>query len=128
MAEVVFDPELMRNIKIIYGDANLDGRTLKQIHATWQTNPDIIRSTARQKMGNLSAPISFSVSKTAAPTPTLKPQQQEIADDDLRGVKSFGAAFREARKRGLKQFKWGKGVYGTQLAANGVKNTASKKK
>ncbi len=114
MAEIVFDPELMRNIKIIYGDANLDGKTLKQIHTTWQTNPDIIRSTARQKMGNLSAPIA--APKTATPTPTLRLQQREIADDDLRGIKSFGAAFREARKRGLKQFKWGKGVYGTQLA------------
>lgn len=29
MAKVYFDPELMRNIKIIYGDTDLDERTLR---------------------------------------------------------------------------------------------------
>ena len=29
MTKINFDPELVRNIKIIYGDADLDNRTLK---------------------------------------------------------------------------------------------------
>ena len=46
MAKINFDPELVRNIKSIYGDADLDDKTLKQLYLTWQTNPDIIRNTA----------------------------------------------------------------------------------
>lgn len=45
MAKVQFDPELMRNIKIIYGDADLDERTLRQLHQTWAP-------TSRYTMGN----------------------------------------------------------------------------
>lgn len=121
MAEIVFDPELMRNIKIIYGDANLNGNTLKQLHTTWQTNPDIIRNAAQQKMPEIQK-AGISISSTVLPT---RLQQREIADDDLRGIKGFGAAFKEARRRGLKQFKWGKGVYGTQLASS-TKTNATK--
>lgn len=116
MTKINFDPELMRNIKIIYGDANLDNMTLQNIYETWQRNPEIIRNTARQKMGNLEGPKAIRQEATSAPQPTIQVQQQEIADDDLRGVQNFGAAFKEARRRGLKQFRWGKGVYGTQLA------------
>ncbi len=115
MAKINFDPELMRNIKIIYGDANLDGMTLQNIYETWQRNPEIIRNTARQKMGNLGGPKPSGQMASTMPQKTIQTQQQEIADDDLRGIQGFGAAFREARKRGLKQFRWGKGVYGTQL-------------
>ena len=32
MAKIQFDPELMQHIKAIYGDADLNGRTLKQLH------------------------------------------------------------------------------------------------
>lgn len=116
MAKVQFDPELMRNIKIIYGDADLDERTLRQLHQTWATNPDIIRRTAQQKMPKLQeayfdAPEMPSLPTRLEPLPTA-----EIAQDDLRGVKDFKTAFRAARERGLKQFMWGKGRYTTQLA------------
>ena len=115
MAKVYFDPELMRNIKIIYGDADLDERTLRQLHQTWATNPDIIRRTAQQKMPKLQeayfdAPEMPSLPTRLEPLPTA-----EIAQDDLRGVKDFKTAFRTARKRGLKQFMWGKSVYTTDL-------------
>lgn len=116
MAKIQFDPELMRNIKIIYGDADLDERTLRQLYQTWATNPDIIRRTAQQKMPKLQeayfdAPeISTQSERLQSPIPV------EIADDDLRGIKDFNTAFGEARKRGLKQFMWGKGRYGTELA------------
>lgn len=115
MAKVQFDPELMRNIKIIYGDADLDGRTLRQLHQTWATNPDIIRRTAQQKMPKLQeayfdAPEMPSLPTRLEPLPTA-----EIAQDDLRGVKDFKTAFRVARERGLKQFMWGNSVYTTDL-------------
>lgn len=115
MAKVQFDPELMRNIKIIYGDADLDGRTLRQLHQTWATNPDIIRRTAQQKMPKLQeayfdAPEMPSLPTRLEPLPTA-----EIAQDDLRGIKDFKTAFRVARERGLKQFMWGNSVYTTDL-------------
>lgn len=115
MAKVQFDPELMRNIKIIYGDADLDERTLRQLHQTWATNPDIIRRTAQQKMLKLQeayfdAPEMPSLPTRLEPLPTA-----EIAQDDLRGVKDFKTAFRAARERGLKQFMWGNSVYTTDL-------------
>lgn len=115
MAKVQFDPELMRNIKIIYGDADLDERTLRQLHQTWATNPDIIRRTAQQKMPKLQeayfdAPEMPSLPTRLEPLPTA-----EIAQDDLRGVKDFKTAFRAARERGLKQFMQGNSVYTTDL-------------
>lgn len=115
MAKVQFDPELMRNIKIIYGDADLDERTLRQLHQTWATNPDIIRRTAQQKMPKLQeayfdAPEMPSLPTRLEPLPTA-----EIAQDDLRGIKDFKIAFRVARERGLKQFMWGNSVYTTDL-------------
>lgn len=115
MAKVQFDPELMRNIKIIYGDADLDERTLRQLHQTWATNPDIIRRTTQQKMPKLQeayfdAPEMPSLPTRLEPLPTA-----EIAQDDLRGVKDFKTAFRAARERGLKQFMWGNSVYTTDL-------------
>lgn len=115
MAKVQFDPELMRNIKIIYGDADLDESTLRQLHQTWATNPDIIRRTAQQKMPKLQeayfdAPEMPSLPTRLEPLPTA-----EIAQDDLRGVKDFKTAFRAARERGLKQFMWGNSVYTTDL-------------
>lgn len=115
MAKVQFDPELMRNIKIIYGDADLDERTLRQLHQTWATNPDIIRRTAQQKMPKLQeayfdVPEMPSLPTRLEPLPTA-----EIAQDDLRGVKDFKTAFRAARERGLKQFMWGNSVYTTDL-------------
>ena len=115
MAKVQFDPELMRNIKIIYGDADLDERTLRQLHQTWATNPDIIRRTAQQKMPKLQeayfdAPEMPSLPTRLEPLPTA-----EIAQDNLRGVKDFKTAFRAARERGLKQFMWGNSVYTTDL-------------
>lgn len=115
MAKVQFDPELMRNIKIIYGDADLDERTLRQLHQTWATNPDIIRRTAQQKMPKLQeayfdAPEMPSLPTRLEPLPTA-----EIAQDNLKGVKDFKTAFRAARERGLKQFMWGNSVYTTDL-------------
>lgn len=127
MAGIEFTPELLKYIKIIYGNADLDERTLKQIHTTWLSNPEIIKNTARQKIAQSSMQQSpsgsLNVKSSNVPT-QMTLRQQEIADDDLRGITKFSDAFREARNRGLKVFKWGKGVYGTQLATE-VKNQSS---
>lgn len=115
MAKVQFDPELMRNIKIIYGDADLDERTLRQLHQTWATNPDIIRRTAQQKMPKLQEAYFDAPEMPSLPTRLEPLSTAEIAQDDLRGVKDFKTAFRAARERGLKQFMWGNSVYTTDL-------------
>lgn len=115
MAKVQFDPELMRNIKIIYGDADLDERTLRQLHQTWATNPDIIRRTAQQKMPKLQEAYFDAPEMPPLPTRLEPLPTAEIAQDDLRGVKDFKTAFRAARERGLKQFMWGNSVYTTDL-------------
>lgn len=115
MAKVQFDPELMRNIKIIYGDADLDERTLRQLHQTWATNPDIIRRTAQQKMPKLQETYFDAPEMPSLPTRLEHLPTAEIAQDDLRGVKDFKTAFRIARERGLKQFMWGNSVYTTDL-------------
>lgn len=120
--KITFDPELMGHIKTIYGDASLDEKTLKQLHQTWKSNPDIIRNTAKQKKST--APlkgVSFNVPGTSS-KPSKLQIVFEIAQDDLRGVKSFNTAFKEARNRGLKQFQWGKGTYTTQIADNPTKS------
>ena len=115
MAKVQFDPELMRNIKIIYGDADLDGRTLRQLHQTWATNPDIIRRTAQQKMPKVQEAYFDAPEMPSLPTRLELLPTAEIAQDDLRGVKDFKTACRAARERGLKQFMWGNSVYTTDL-------------
>ena len=48
---------------------------------------------------------------------------QDTAQDDLRGISSFKEAFAEARRRGLRQFSWGKGSYTTELAQPTNKST-----
>lgn len=106
MAKINFDPELMRNIKIIYGDANLDGRTLKQLYQTWKTNPEIIKRTAQQKMPELKM-ASFNIQSSALPN-SLKMQTQEIANDDLSRISSFDEAFNIANQKNLKTFIWKK--------------------
>ena len=40
---------------------------------------------------------------------------QDTGQDDLRGISSFKEAFAEAKRRGLRQFSWGKGSYTTEL-------------
>ena len=48
---------------------------------------------------------------------------QDTAQDDLRGISSFKEAFAEAKRRGLRQFSWGKGSYTTELAQPTNKST-----
>ena len=52
---------------------------------------------------------------------------QDTAQDDLRGISSFKEAFAEARRRGLRQFSWGKGSYTTELAQPASNKQVTKK-
>lgn len=126
MAKINFDPELVRNIKIIYGDADLDNRTLKQLYKTWQTNPNIIRNAAQQKQKQKTKESYFDSpelldAQPIAPLQVPSPQVpenipiQEMDYNDLRMVQDFNEAFKLARNRGLKTFKWGNSEYGTEL-------------
>ena len=68
-------------------------------------------ATGMQKQlqpGNMKIKKEIADNEAAANAPAL---------DDFRHVKRFNDAFAQARKSGLKAFRWGKGVYGTQLAS-----------
>ena len=61
----------------------------------------------------------FAVEAQSALVPenvAIRNKIQDTVQDDLRGISSFKEAFAEARRRGLRQFSWGKGVYTTELA------------
>lgn len=110
MAKINFDPELMRNIKSIYGDADLDDKTLKQLYLTWQTNPDFIRNAARQKtlqqQQYFDSPEIPRLETPSFQMPTRLEPPTEIAQDDLSGITNFSDAFKVASQKGLQQFKW----------------------
>ena len=116
------DPEFVRHIQGIYGDTNLDGRTIKQLYQIWQTNPQFIKNAYNQK----NQPKTVTQSKPQlAPKAQLNPGQinrPEVANDDLSGISNFNDAFKVARQKGLKQFKWKStkgnpsGLFGIQLA------------
>ena len=60
----------------------------------------------------------FAVEAQSALTPgvvAIRNKIQDTGQDDLRGISSFKEAFAEARRRGLRQFSWGKGSYTTEL-------------
>ena len=127
--KIQFDPELVKLLKIIYGDADLSDRTLQQLYNTWKTNPDIIRNTAKQKQ------LQSGVEQTNMAPGNTKPQTEDLVGvpiyeepkyddiiwDNVSGISNFKSAFREARKRGLKQFIWKKtrenpsGIFTTDL-------------
>lgn len=128
------DPEFVRHIQGIYGDANLDGRTIKQLYQTWQTNPQFIKNAYNQK----NQPKTVSQSKSQlAPKAQLNPGQinrPEVANDDLSSITNFSDAFRIANQKGLKQFKWKgtkanpSGMFGTQMAKPTNQKPTEKKK
>lgn len=100
------DSTFVKYIQGIYGNADLDGRTIKQLYQVWKTNPQFIINAYNQK----NQPKTVSQPKTKlAPKVQLNPGQiskPEIADDDLSGITNFGDAFRIANQKGLEQFKW----------------------
>lgn len=116
MGNINFDPELVQYIQGLYGDADLDNRTLKQLYTLWQTNPQIIKNAYQQKVNTTpiisqnNSPIvnqnNSLIESKAINTVPQRISKPEIADDDLSGISNFNDAFKEASQRGLKQFKW----------------------
>lgn len=105
-------PTFVKYIQGIYGNADLDERTIKQLYQVWKTNPQFIIKAYNQKAG-------ISSKTKLAPKAQLNPGQinkPEIADDDLSGITNFGDAFRIANQKGLKQFKW----KGTKANPSGI--------
>lgn len=49
MSNIQLEPEFVRLVQGIYGDANLDGKTIKQLYQTWKTNPQFLSTAYRQK-------------------------------------------------------------------------------
>ncbi len=118
------DPQFWVNIRKTYGKKlELPGaQPVDQNEATLRDKMDQ-EALAHEQAGDIYNPETGTWTPKPADTPAVQAQtveQPEIAQDDLRGIQSFNAAFAEARRRGLKQFQWGnKGmVYGTQLKSN----------
>lgn len=126
MSNIQLEPEFVRLVQGVYGDANLDGRTIKQLYQTWKSNPNLLMTaySQKQKKPNPSTPIQNTSRLQVTPTQTQmnKIPQKEVGQDDLSGITNFNDAFKIARQRGLKQFKWRStkgnpsGLFGTQLA------------
>lgn len=49
MSNLSLDPQFIKYVQGIYGDANLSGATIKNLYQTWKTNPEIIKNTFRNK-------------------------------------------------------------------------------
>lgn len=114
MGKLQLEPEFVRLVQGIYGDADLDGRVIKQLYQTWKTNPNLLMSAYSQKQGSPNPitpiqriPSRLQVAPTAKPTQiNIRVPQKEVARDDLSGIDSFNDAFRIARQRELSQFRW----------------------
>lgn len=133
--KIVFDPELVKHIQTIYGDSDLSDRTLKQLHQTWQSDPDIIRQTAESKQPK-TLPVDYSQVQTTQNLVPEIPVMEEYTGNirygdplDYRadtlvakGMKpmsfknAFEAAYSEKDKTGATTFLWGSGIYKLERA------------
>lgn len=117
------EKEFQAALKYIYGDAQMDSKLMQQMQYLRKTNPELLRSYAKQKRNEAynppggSAPAyqtpRFSV---AAPSKADKierrsPSPKELMESrfdagDFSGLSDFGTAFNEAKKRGREEFNW----------------------
>ena len=114
-------------IQGIYGDiSTLDRRTLNQLRQVWNTNPQLIINTYNQKhapdlVQNTPTRVAIQANPNLSriQTPII-----ETAQDDLSAIDSFQKAFKLARQKGLKQFKWkstksnSSGLFGTESVSS----------
>lgn len=106
--------EFLRNLRVIYGNAQLDNKTMRQLKRVWKKNPNHIKNTAQQKMGELQMKEqSFAVSPSSnMPAPQLPTRSiyQQIEDrfdnGDYSILSNFGQAFNKAKADGREEFKW----------------------
>lgn len=97
------DPEFVHYVQGIYGNADLDGKVIKQLYQTWKSNPQFIinaynqKNQVQQNKPQLASMANNNIRQISKP---------EVAQDDLSGITNFGDAFKIASQRNLSQFKW----------------------
>lgn len=109
-------------IKGIYGDKPLNEKTMIQLQNVWKTNPQFIIKKYNELNPNKN--INSQIPKFGMKMPSNTPIQinNKKEDNDLSGITNFSDAFKVARQKGLKNFKWRStkanpgGLFGTQLA------------
>ena len=112
MNKLQLEPEFVKLIQGIYGDANLDERAINQLYQTWKTNPNFLINAYSQKQGvNPVASVQRAPSRLNMASPLQNPTQiklpqREVAQDDLSGITNFSDAFKVARQNNLSQFRW----------------------
>lgn len=121
--------EFLSAIRTIYGNRQLDDKTMKQLKRTWRKNPNFIQNTAIQqhsknmdrfqhdydmyhKFGamqqNRSLNPGISIPdklESKGPSP-LELVNQRLDSGDMSMFSDFGQAFNEAKKRGQSEFDW----------------------
>lgn len=121
--------EFLSAIRTIYGNRQLNSRTMEQLKRTWKENPNFIQNTAIQKhrenmdkfqhdydmyhkfgamQQNQSLNPGISVPnklESKGPSP-LELVNQRLDSGDMSMFSDFGQAFNEAKKRGQSEFTW----------------------
>lgn len=125
--EAMRNPEFWRNIRRKYGPQQETQQPSQPVQpeATQRTITaapmDAHEAALRDKMDAEARAHEQAGDIYDPTTGTWSKPQPEVAQDDLTSIASFGEAFRTARQRGLKQFKWKStkanpsGLFGTQL-------------
>ena len=122
--EAMRNPEFWRNVRRKYGPQQETQQPV-QPEATQRTITaaplDAHEAALKDKMDAEAAAHEKAGDIYDPATNTWSSPKPEVAQDDLTGVSNFREAFRTARQRGLKQFKWRStkanpsGLFGTQL-------------
>lgn len=121
--------EFLSAIRTIYGNRQLDNKTMKQLKRTWRKNPNFVQNAATQqhsknmdrfqhdydmyhKFGamqqNQSLNPGISIPdklESRGPSP-LELINQRLNSGDMSMFSDFGQAFNEAKKRGQSEFDW----------------------
>lgn len=122
--EAMRNPEFWRNVRRKYGPQQ-ETQQPAQPEATQRTitaGPlDAHEAALKDKMDAEAAAHEKAGDIYDPATNTWSSPKPEVAQDDLTSITNFGEAFRTARQRGLKQFKWRStkanpsGLFGTQI-------------
>lgn len=122
--EAMRNPEFWRNVRRKYGPQQETQQPV-QPEATQRTitaGPlDAHEAALKDKMDAEAAAHEKAGDIYDPATNTWSSPKPEVAQDDLTSITNFGEAFRTARQRGLKQFKWKStkanpsGLFGTQI-------------
>lgn len=104
MSNLSLDPQFIKYVQGIYGNADLSGATIKNLYQTWKTNPEIIKNAFRNK------PIEQTKTSLAQKVSPGKINKESFqwtmpAQDDLSQFELRDAA-KIAYNKGWKAFTW----------------------